>query len=75
MAPDTTDRDITQLPIYRDGFNAGRDVGLRLALDALTAERIRQDRLAAAGSRLEQIAYADGVLLAVAKVVARCFRQ
>jgi hypothetical protein len=57
------------------GIRTGPDIGLRLALDTLTAERIRQEQLAAEGSRLEQIAHADGVLLAVARAVARGFRR
>jgi hypothetical protein len=32
---------LRDLPIYRHGFSAGQDVELRIALDALTAERGR----------------------------------
>jgi len=63
---------IRVLPIYRDGFNAGQDLGLRIALDAITAERIRQERLDS-GSQACRV-YAEGALLAVAKVVAARFR-
>ncbi len=68
---------IRELPIYRDGFSAGRDVGLAIALAAITAERAHQERLARhpdSGSHTCRV-YADGVLLAVAKVMARGFRQ
>jgi hypothetical protein len=67
---------VRELPIYRDGFHAGRDVGLAIALAAITAERVHQERLARhpdSGSACR--VYADGVLLAVAKAVARRFRQ
>jgi hypothetical protein len=37
---------IRELPIYRDGFHAGRDVGLAIAVAAITAERAHQVRLA-----------------------------
>jgi hypothetical protein len=66
-----------ELPIYLDGFHAGQDVGLRIALDALTAERVHQDQLARhpdSGSPACRV-YADGVLLAVANAVARRFRE
>jgi hypothetical protein len=68
---------IRALPIYREGFTAGRDVGLAIALAAITAERAHQERLASrpdSGSPACRV-YADGVLLAVAKVMARRFRQ
>jgi hypothetical protein len=68
---------IRALPIYRAGFAAGQDVGLRLALNAITAERGHQERLAThpdAGSPACRV-YANGVLLGVAKVMARRFRQ
>ena len=71
--------DIRELPIYRDAFNAGVDVGLAYALTALTTERRRQHQLGAntdSGSLTAAvIANADGALLAVTKVVARRFRQ
>jgi hypothetical protein len=44
--PDTT-HNIRALPIYVEGFNAGQDTGLRIALDAITAERIRQTHMQA----------------------------
>jgi hypothetical protein len=71
---------LRELPIYRQGFDAGRDVGLRLALDALTAERVHQDELAAAepdsGSpAAARLAYTAAVLFDVTEVVAGRFRQ
>jgi hypothetical protein len=61
-------------------YPCGQDVGLRIALDALTAERIRHDRLIAAepdsGSPVAaRLSYAAAVLLDVAKVVAGRFRS
>jgi hypothetical protein len=66
-----------ELPIYRDGLAAGTAIGLRLALDALTLERIHQDQLASdqeSGTSAACRAYADGRLLTVAKVIAARFR-
>jgi hypothetical protein len=66
-----------KLLLHRDGFSAGRDVGLAIALAAITAERADQERLARhpdSGSHTCRV-YADGALLAVAKVVARRFRR
>jgi hypothetical protein len=74
---DIIPHDIRSLPIYVDGVAAGTDIGLRLALDALTLERIYQDQLATdpeSGSSAACRAYADGRLLAVAKVLAARFR-
>lgn len=33
------DSDISQLPLYRDGYRAGVDVGLAIALNVITLER------------------------------------
>jgi hypothetical protein len=55
---------IRQLPIYRAGLYAGQDIGLRIALDALTGERGRPERLG--GSPACRV-YAEGALLAVSK--------
>jgi hypothetical protein len=66
-----------ELPIYRDGLAVGTDIGLRLALDAITLERIHQDQLATdqeSGTSAACRAYADGRLLAVARLIAARFR-
>jgi hypothetical protein len=68
---------IRQLPIYKAGLSAGQDIGLRIALDAITAERGRQERLGSSpdsGSPACRV-YADGALLAVSKVLAGRFRH
>jgi hypothetical protein len=76
--PDTT-ANIRQLPIYVEGFHAGQDVGLRIALDAITQERIRQTLLQDTypGSPAEAFrdAYAAARLGDVAKVIGARFRQ
>jgi hypothetical protein len=71
--------DIAALPIYVEGFNAGQDTGLRIALDQLTQERIRQthmqvtpDTASPAAARHE---YAAGRLLDVSRIIAGRFRQ
>jgi 3-deoxy-D-arabino-heptulosonate 7-phosphate (DAHP) synthase len=46
MAPSLIHEPIARLPIYQDGFRRGTDLGLRIALDALTAEQARQEQLA-----------------------------
>lgn len=68
---------VTALPIYRQGFGAGVDVGLRLALDALTLERIYQEQLATDPDSRSAACreYTNARLLAVAKVIADRFRQ
>jgi hypothetical protein len=40
------------LPLYQAGLAAGTDIGLRVALDALTQERIREGNVEAAYSDL-----------------------
>jgi hypothetical protein len=39
MTPESTEH-IRELPIYQLGFADGRDVGFRIALDAITQERV-----------------------------------
>jgi hypothetical protein len=75
--PQNPTHEIRQLPIYRAGLSAGQDIGLRIALDALTAERIRQTLAAANRSERERGPYqfADAALVAVARVLAGRFRQ
>ena len=76
LAPDPA----RELPIYLDGFHAGRDVGLRIALDAITAESARQEDaalVAALGTDSSSALpheYAAGRLLAVARIVGATFR-
>ena len=84
MSPSLIHEPIAKLALYqlgftrgrdvglRLGFTRGRDVGLRLALDALTAERGRQETMAAYRVKRERsrYVYAEGVLLAVTQVVA-----
>ena len=71
-----TDSRIVRLPIYRAGAEQGLRVGLRLALDALTRERIHQERLGDQPDHPGSPAcreYANGVLLAVSKTIAERF--
>jgi hypothetical protein len=77
MANSLTHDPARELPLYLDGFSAGRDVGLAIALAANTAERAHQERLARrpdSGSPACRV-YAEGVLLTVTRVVADRFRQ
>ena len=71
--------EIRDLPIYQLGFSDGRDVGLRLALDALTQERTRQTLLQDTypGNPAEAFRhhYCAGRLADVAKVIGARFRQ
>ena len=77
MAPSLIHEPIRKLPLWQDGFAHGRAVGLRLALDVLTAERGRQEQMAADRVKRERgrYVYAEGVLLAVSKTLAARFRQ
>jgi hypothetical protein len=68
-------------PAYRTGFNAGRDVGLVVALTAITTELTRQVYAAADVSVTSADAsaalpheFAAGRLLAVARIVGAAFR-
>jgi hypothetical protein len=76
--PDTT-ANIRQLPIYVEGFNAGKDDGLRIALDAIGQERIRQSELQATDDTASPAAarheYAAARLVEVSKVIGAHFRQ
>jgi hypothetical protein len=71
--------DIAALPLYKLGFHNGQDTGLRLALDQLTQERIRQTQMQATHDAASPAAarheFAAGVLSTVAKRVAAIFRQ
>lgn len=75
MSTSLTHDPIRELPIYRAGQRVGVDIGLRIALDALTAERGRQERVAAQhpDATLTYV-YAAGRLLDVTRVVAARFR-
>ncbi len=67
---------LTQSPTRVSG--PARDVGLRLALDQLTQERIRQERLLArcypSSTKAARISYAEASLREVSKRVAVMFR-
>jgi hypothetical protein len=70
---------VASLPVYQDGMSAGVDVGLAIAMTAITNERIHQERMASrtdSGSPAAAcIVYADGVLHEMSKVLARGFWQ
>jgi antitoxin component of MazEF toxin-antitoxin module len=78
MDPESTEH-IHALPLYQLGFHDGRDVGLRIALDAIVAERIRQTTLQDTypGNEAEAFrhAYAAARLVDVSKVIGARFRQ
>jgi hypothetical protein len=74
---DTT-HNIRQLPIYVEGFHDGQYVGLRIALDAITQERIRQTHMQATHDAASPAAARHEYAAAtvdVSKVVAARFRQ
>jgi hypothetical protein len=77
--PHIITHNIASLPICRDGFTVGRDTGLRLALDAITQERIRQTHIQAAHDAASPAAarheYAAARLVDVSKVIGARFRQ
>lgn len=73
-----TEHSIRALPIYVEAFSRGRDLGLKMALDVILAETIRQDGLrehAVPETSKPTITYAQGVLGGVARQVAAMFRQ
>jgi hypothetical protein len=76
--PDTT-HNIRQLPLYQLGFHDGQDTGLRIALDAITHERIRQTHMQATHDAASPAAarheYAAARLVDVSKVIGARFRQ
>jgi hypothetical protein len=71
--------EIRALPIYQLGFHDGQDVGLRIALDAITGERIRQTQIQgthdAASPAAARHHYCAGRLVDVSKVIGARFRQ
>jgi hypothetical protein len=71
--------DLRQLPIYVEGFHAGQDTGLRIALDAITQERTRQTHMQAPHDAASPAAarheYAAARLVDVSKVIGARFRQ
>jgi len=71
--PTNLSPEIRSLPLYLAGFSAGQDVGLAIALHAVTSERAWQERLTAGPDACR--VYADGALSSVAKVLARRFRE
>jgi hypothetical protein len=70
--------DIAALPLYQLGFHDGQD-GLRVALDAITQERIRQTHIQATYDAASPAAarheYAAAHLVDVSKVIGAGFRQ
>jgi hypothetical protein len=69
---------IRALPIYQDGLSLGLSIGLRIAMDALTAERGLQERLGEQPDHPGSPAcreYAEGVLLTITKQLAGRFRH
>jgi hypothetical protein len=77
--PSNLSPDIAALPLYQLGFHNGQDVGLRVALDQLTQERLKQERLLArcypSSTKAARISYAEASLREVSKRVAVIFRQ
>jgi hypothetical protein len=71
--------DIAALPLYQLGFHDGQDTGLRIALDAITQERIRQTHMQATHDTASPAAarheYAAARLVDVSKVIGARFRQ
>jgi hypothetical protein len=71
--------EIRALPLYQLGFHDGQDVGLRIALDAITQQRIRQTLLQDTypGSPAEAFRhhYCAGRLADVSKVIGARYRQ
>lgn len=71
--------EVRQLPLYEAGRREGQDIGLRIALDALTKELTRQEFRAtkhdpSSPSAARHI-YAASTLTDVAKTIAGKFRQ
>jgi hypothetical protein len=71
-----------ELPLYIDGFHAGHDVGLMVALNAIVAEMVRQNDAAIVAAvdprqhvETARHQYCAGRLLAVGRIVAERFRQ
>ena len=71
-----------ELPLYIDGFHAGHDVGLMVALNAIVAEMTRQEDAAVVARRNDPRQgdehtheYAAGRLGAVARIVCARFRE
>jgi hypothetical protein len=67
---------VRDLPLHRDGFNAGQDLGLRIALDVIVAVGVAQEQRAAPTSPPTPAnAHTAAELRAVADRLAFRFRQ
>jgi hypothetical protein len=66
---------LRQLSGYTAGVAHGTDIGIAIALHAITRERVHQQHLADGARDQARYVYADGALHAVAKVLARRFWQ
>ena len=75
MPPSLIHEPIRKLPLWLDGFARGRDVGLAIAMHAITRERVHQQQMADGAREQGPYVYADGALHAVAKMLARRFWQ
>jgi hypothetical protein len=76
MSPSSIYDQITrEHPAYVAGFAQGRDVGIVIAMHAITCERVHQQRLSEGERDQGRYVYADGALPHVAKVLARRFWQ
>jgi hypothetical protein len=77
--PTNLNPDIAALPLYQLGFHDGQDVGLRVALDAITQRADPADALQATHDAASPAAarheYAAGRLVDVSKVIGARFRQ
>lgn len=73
--PTNLNPDIRALPLYRDGVAHGTDIGIAIAMHAITRERVHQQQMADGAREQGRYVYADGALHAVAKVLARRFWQ
>jgi hypothetical protein len=73
--------DIRALPLYVEAFNRGRDVGLVIALHALTVERNQLNEAAdtyaysTVSPAPAHLRFADGRLEAAQVAIANTFRQ
>jgi hypothetical protein len=76
MPPSLIHELIAKLPIYRDGFRRGTDLGLRIALDVIVAAGYDQEQRAnRTMPPTPANAHAASVLRAVAdQIAARFFR-
>jgi hypothetical protein len=63
------------MSLYIDGVRHGTDIGISIAMTAITSERVHQQQMADGAHDQARYVYAESALHAVAQVLGRRFWQ